>query len=68
MLKLTKCSSCYDGFILDKNHSDYEDLDFEIDRLYDGGQFSHYDAFIKVTGKKHGVKKCSVCNGTGKAQ
>jgi RecJ-like exonuclease len=65
--QLNKCPYCYGGYVLDKESPDYKDIDNEIDRLFDGGQFSYYDAFIKVTGKTRGVKKCTVCNGTGKS-
>lgn len=68
VLKLNKCSSCYDGVLLDEDHYDYENIDRQIDKLFDGGHFSYYDAFVKVTGKVHGVKKCLVCNGTGKSE
>lgn len=62
----SRCSSCYSGYVLDPESPYYDDVDYEIDKLFDGGQFSYYDAFLKVTGLKKGVKKCSVCNGTGK--
>lgn len=66
MTKKGRCSSCYDGEVLDKNSPAYNEVDTEIDKLYDGGQFSYYEAFVRVTGKLGGTKKCEVCGGTGK--
>ncbi|AST93585.1 hypothetical protein BC6307_21095 [Sutcliffiella cohnii] len=67
MVSKGRCSSCYDGRILDTEASNYKEVDKEIDKLYDGGQFSYYEAFVRITGKLGGTKKCEVCKGTGKA-
>ncbi|MDE3840140.1 hypothetical protein C0966_12360 [Bacillus methanolicus] len=61
-----KCPNCFNGYILDPNFSEYQRVDEEIDKLFDGGQFSYYEAFGYVTRKYLGSKKkCGVCNGTG---
>ncbi|RNA67560.1 hypothetical protein [Alteribacter keqinensis] len=62
-----KCSKCFDGYILDTNYLKYKRVDEQIDKLFDGGQFSYYDAFKYVTSRNSAAKKkCVVCNGTGK--
>ncbi|WP_416147304.1 hypothetical protein ACM26V_13860 [Salipaludibacillus sp. HK11] len=67
-MNIDKCNKCFDGYILDTNYSEYENVDRQIDKLFDGGQFSYYDAFVNITKKNSAAKKkCLVCNGTGKS-
>jgi len=56
-----KCNHCYNGETV--NFDEYE---YEFDKLYDGGQFSAYEIFLQLKRKyKDGAVKCTSCNGTG---
>lgn len=58
-----KCSYCYNG-----EQVNFDEYEYEFDKLYDSGQFTAYEAFLKIKGKyRDGAVQCTRCNGTGEA-
>ncbi|WP_019241639.1 MULTISPECIES: hypothetical protein [Bacillus] len=62
---MAQCTECFDGKVIDEKHEQYENLDNELIRLIDGGQFSYYEAFKRATRLYPAIKDCESCNGTG---
>ncbi|MFC7679935.1 hypothetical protein [Paenibacillus sp. GCM10028914] len=52
-----ECNNCFNGKVVDP------DKEVEADKLFDGGQFTYYEAMLKV-----GYVMCPKCNGTGKIE
>lgn len=55
-----KCRKCYEGKVLNMKYED------DFDRMYDGGQFTAFDAVMQIDKKYNdGTFKCETCDGTG---
>ncbi|MFS0782817.1 hypothetical protein [Bacillus sp. 1P06AnD] len=59
------CSECIDGKVIDERHPEYENLDRELVRLIDSGQFSYSSAFKRAIRLYPAVMDCPDCGGTG---
>ena len=65
---MKQCTECFDGKIMDEKHESYDQLDREMIRLIDGGQFSYYTAFKRATRLYPAIQDCPTCQGTGRVE